>query len=444
MRNGFGGALRCLACSISIAGTWLAASNAAAADEVCRAAPCPVDAGSPLQDAALPELAGGARTPAAGPYWPLPLGAVKWSPRMDRHDLIIGALDAAHDDAYEYRLPYGEQVSYPVIQGYGARLSHRGVEQYTVDFGMPVGTPVYAGREGVVALAEDSHDAGCAREECGRLANFVVVLHSDGTTGEYFHLLHGSVQVRVGERVARGALLAFSGNTGYIDGPASALRRLSNRRRRPHAVSTRELRDARGPDPRAARGCALSEPAARRQLSRARAPEGRFCILRTMSRRALARIPTCVVRMPSAVLAAGLVLLAGCVSLPADDGAAPAPVAAAAPDPKAPRLAPLDTRTTSLAPGQELVGETQVLFARYENTFTAIGRRFDVGYEEMRAANPGIDQWLPGEATPIYLPTQSVLPDAPHVGHRDQRARDAPLLFHGRERRVGDREAARG
>jgi L,D-transpeptidase ErfK/SrfK len=120
--------------------------------------------------------------------------------------------------------------------------------------------------------------------------------------------------------------------------------------------------------------------------------------------------------MPQVVVAAALLLLAGCASLPTDEGAAPAPVVVTAPDPKAPRLSPLDTRTVSLASGQELVGETQVLFARYENTFTAIGRRFDVGYEEMRASNPGVDQWLPGEATPIYLPTQSVLPDAPREG----------------------------
>ena len=218
MRNGFGGALRCLACSISLAGAWLAPSGSAPADEVCRAAPCSVEAASPLQETALSEIKGGSRTLAAGSQ-PLPLGAVPWSPLMDRHDLIIGMIDAAHDDAYEYRLPYGEQVSFAVIQGYGAHLSHRGVEQYTVDFGMPVGTPVHAAREGVVALVEDSHDAGCAREECGRLANFVVVLHSDGTTGEYFHLQHGSVQVRIGEHVARGDLLAFSGNTGYATVP---------------------------------------------------------------------------------------------------------------------------------------------------------------------------------------------------------------------------------
>ena len=219
MRNGSGGVLRCLVCSISIAGAGLAASDSSLADEVCSVTLCPVQAASPSQQTALSELAGGgARTLAAGSQ-PLPLGAVAWSPLMDRHDLIIGAIDAAHDDAYEYRLPYGEQVSFAVIQGYGAHLSHRGVEQYTVDFGMPVGTPVHAAREGVVALAEDSHDAGCAREECGHLANFVVVLHSDGTTGEYFHLQRGSVQVRVGEHVARGALLALSGNTGYTTVP---------------------------------------------------------------------------------------------------------------------------------------------------------------------------------------------------------------------------------
>ena len=46
-----------------------------------------------------------------------------------------------------------------------------------------------------------------------------MVLHSDGTTGEYFHLQQASVRVRVGEHVARGTLLAFSGNTGYTSVP---------------------------------------------------------------------------------------------------------------------------------------------------------------------------------------------------------------------------------
>ncbi len=111
-------------------------------------------------------------------------------------------------------------------------------------------------------------------------------------------------------------------------------------------------------------------------------------------------------------------LLGGCsLLMPPREPARPAPVAVpAAPDPQAPRLAALDARHFELAPGQELVGETQVIFARYENTFSAIGRQYNLGYEEMRSANPGVDQWLPGEGTPIYLPTQTILPDAPREG----------------------------
>jgi murein DD-endopeptidase MepM/ murein hydrolase activator NlpD len=202
---------------------------AATAQDVCSsAAPCATEAaaipaGVPaaelrfaLRPSPLDALAGGSRARSHGP---LAVGALAWSTAMDRHDLIVGAIDPDHDDGYEYRLPYGDTASYPVIQGYGARLSHRGTEQYTVDFGMAVGTPVHAARDGVVALAEDSHDAGCWHEDCGRLANFVVLLHADGTTGEYFHLQRGSVQVRLGQAVRRGELLAFSGNTGYTTAP---------------------------------------------------------------------------------------------------------------------------------------------------------------------------------------------------------------------------------
>jgi murein DD-endopeptidase MepM/ murein hydrolase activator NlpD len=158
---------------------------------------------------AADEADGGARMP----------GPSEWSATMTRADVVLGRIDADHDDAYLYRLPYAGDVSFPIIQGYDAKLSHHGAERFTLDFGMPVGTPVHAARDGVVVLVEDSHAVGCAREECGRLANFVVVLHSDGTTGEYFHLERGSVALRVGDRVARGQPLARSGNTGYSTAP---------------------------------------------------------------------------------------------------------------------------------------------------------------------------------------------------------------------------------
>lgn len=163
----------------------------------------PIGAGADEEDA------GGARVPALS----------QASIAMGREGFTLGRADADHDDAYLYRLPYGDGVTFPIIQGYGAKLSHRGAERFTLDFGMPVGTEVHAARDGVVVLAEDSHENGCPREECGRFANFVVVLHSDGTTGEYFHLERGSAEVRAGQSVSRGQRLARSGNTGFSTVP---------------------------------------------------------------------------------------------------------------------------------------------------------------------------------------------------------------------------------
>lgn len=124
-----------------------------------------------------------------------------------------------HDDSYAYRLPYGDSVSFAVLQAYGSRLSHRGTEYYTVDFGMPEGTLVYSAREGVVVGVEDRSEVSCWDEGCGAYANFVEILHSDGTIGRYFHLQSHSALVTPGQRVMRGEPIAHSGDTGYSTVP---------------------------------------------------------------------------------------------------------------------------------------------------------------------------------------------------------------------------------
>lgn len=86
----------------------------------------------------------------------------------------------------------------------------------------------------------------------------------------------------------------------------------------------------------------------------------------------------------------------------------------------APRVAiehpPLTTDRFAILPGSDVVGELQVIRARYEDTFLDIARAYDVGYDELIDANPGVDPWLPGAGTRIVLPTQFVLPDAPREG----------------------------
>jgi L,D-transpeptidase ErfK/SrfK len=66
--------------------------------------------------------------------------------------------------------------------------------------------------------------------------------------------------------------------------------------------------------------------------------------------------------------------------------------------------------------GGSVVGTIQVVAAQREDTLVAIARRYNLGYNELRLANPEVDPWLPGEGTPVVLPTQFVLPDAPRKG----------------------------
>ena len=134
-------------------------------------------------------------------------------------DWTIGDKDALHDDEQLYMLPYESGKSYRVLQGYGSNFSHVGLEQYAVDFNMSVGTPVHAARAGVVAKIVESNDIGCWQDGCGAYANYIVIVHNDGTTGEYYHLQHDGALVDVGDHIVAGAKIGLSGNTGHTTMP---------------------------------------------------------------------------------------------------------------------------------------------------------------------------------------------------------------------------------
>lgn len=63
-----------------------------------------------------------------------------------------------------------------------------------------------------------------------------------------------------------------------------------------------------------------------------------------------------------------------------------------------------------------VIGHVQHVVARHEDTLLDIGRRYGVGYEEIVAANPGVDPWLPGEGTEVLIPSQYILPNEPREG----------------------------
>lgn len=121
----------------------------------------------------------------------------------------------------DYLLPLRQQ-QFRIDQGYGGHFSHSEPEhRYAVDFAADIGTPVLAAREGTVMQVESDFDkAGLNLEKFGDRANFVRVLHADGTMALYAHLkADDGVMVRVGQRVRAGQQIGLSGNTGFSTGP---------------------------------------------------------------------------------------------------------------------------------------------------------------------------------------------------------------------------------
>jgi murein DD-endopeptidase MepM/ murein hydrolase activator NlpD len=126
----------------------------------------------------------------------------------------------ARPTSYVYGLPYHKQT-FAVLQGFHGAFSHRGSNEFAVDFDCPVATPVVAARPGVVVVTNDAAQGSGTTPEFldYKRTNFVLVLHDDGTLGEYMHLSPSGVEVAPGQHVDRGQRLALSGNTGYSSTP---------------------------------------------------------------------------------------------------------------------------------------------------------------------------------------------------------------------------------
>ena len=93
------------------------------------------------------------------------------------------------------------------------------------------------------------------------------------------------------------------------------------------------------------------------------------------------------------------------------------PPAKQAEPPKPAALPPVATHRFQIDPQHDdVVGLMQSTIASKDDTLPDIARRFDLGYEEIVRANPGVDPWLPGEGHEIVLPTRFVLPNAPREG----------------------------
>ncbi|NIW23562.1 MAG: peptidoglycan DD-metalloendopeptidase family protein [Gammaproteobacteria bacterium] len=132
---------------------------------------------------------------------------------------IPGEPGARHAPASPYRLPYAVAARHTVTQAYPEKITHTDPSSaHAIDFAMPIGTGVNAARAGTVMQVTSDY-FGSTTADGEQRANLVRILHDDGTMAVYAHLHWDSIRVRPGDRVARGELIAASGNTGYSTGP---------------------------------------------------------------------------------------------------------------------------------------------------------------------------------------------------------------------------------
>jgi len=84
---------------------------------------------------------------------------------------------------------------------------------------MPVDTPIYAARAGVVMEVDNDFYKSGAKKAYKSRANSIRILHADGSMAIYAHLALEKAQAYPGLKVSAGQLIGYSGNTGFSSGP---------------------------------------------------------------------------------------------------------------------------------------------------------------------------------------------------------------------------------
>jgi murein DD-endopeptidase MepM/ murein hydrolase activator NlpD len=102
-------------------------------------------------------------------------------------------------------------VDGPVVSGFGARTINGSYEYHPgIDIAVPEGTPIRAAASGSVIFTE-------SEAESGGYGNYTCIDHGGGLSTCYAH--QSSFAVSPGQAVSQGAIIGYTGCTGYCLGP---------------------------------------------------------------------------------------------------------------------------------------------------------------------------------------------------------------------------------
>ncbi|MDH3715558.1 MAG: L,D-transpeptidase family protein [Gammaproteobacteria bacterium] len=78
--------------------------------------------------------------------------------------------------------------------------------------------------------------------------------------------------------------------------------------------------------------------------------------------------------------------------------------------------APLRADTFVVGEHQTVIGNLYGIKSRAEYSLVDVARHFDLGYNEITAANRQLNVWLPGDDNVVLIPARFILPRTPHSG----------------------------
>ena len=118
-----------------------------------------------------------------------------------------------------YMIPFPRGIEARVCQYSNGPITTHQRNPDSIDFCVPLGTPILAAKSGRVTEAIDTNTEGGNDPSFTKKSNYVMIAHDDLSIARYDHMAPNSVKVKPGDYVAQGDSIGSVGMTGYTSGP---------------------------------------------------------------------------------------------------------------------------------------------------------------------------------------------------------------------------------